>query len=283
MSFYEKLRGSLSEKLTGKELEFLPRSYLILGKLMLIKLKPKLVKHRKMVGETIKEIFPYIDAVFLEKSIEGIKRKPKVELIAGEKKHSGPITQTIHTEHGCKFMLDVSEVMWSKGNKGERQRIKNLVKGGEVVVDMFAGIGYFSIFIAKYAAPKVVYDIEINPKSIEYLEKNAFLNNVQSKIEILKGDCRKYAPFLEGVADRILMGYVKNTKAYLPAALRMAKKGTIIHFHDTVKKDRIDSKKKEILGIIKKKGRKARILAYNNVKSYAPNVFHVVFDIKLIS
>ncbi|NIO44028.1 MAG: class I SAM-dependent methyltransferase family protein, partial [Candidatus Aenigmarchaeota archaeon] len=71
-------------------------------------------------------------------------RKPKVEVIAGCKK-----TQTLHQEHKCKFLLDVSDIMWSQGNKNERIRLIKTVKSKETIVDMFAGIGYFSIFLAK--------------------------------------------------------------------------------------------------------------------------------------
>ena len=74
--------------------------------------------------------------------IEGQKREPTVSLLYGRE------TETIHKENGCLFNLDLSKVMWAKGNNNERLRIAKLVKDGETVVDMFAGIGYFSIPIA---------------------------------------------------------------------------------------------------------------------------------------
>ena len=162
------------------------------------------------------------------KYIEGVKRIPKIEIIAGKK-----CTKTIHKELGCKFYIDVADLMWSKGNKEEKKRLLEQVSPGEVIVDMFSGLGYFSIIVAKKA--KKVYAIDINPKAVEYLRKNTFLNKVEGRIEILQGDCRDFSDMLENTADRIIMGHLYETEKFLPYALKIAKKGCIIHFHRIIK------------------------------------------------
>ena len=87
--------------------------------------------------------------------IEGQKREPTISLLYGKD------TETIHKENGCLFNLDLSKVMWAKGNNNERLRIAKLVKDGETVVDMFAGIGYFSIPIGVHSDAKEIISIEI--------------------------------------------------------------------------------------------------------------------------
>jgi len=104
MSFYSKL----SERLDLKEKDELPRGYQILGKILIVKLKPKLLRHRKEIGKAILEMFPYIRTVCLAKDITGAERKPKIEVIAGCKN-----TLTLNRENGCQFLVDVSKVMWS--------------------------------------------------------------------------------------------------------------------------------------------------------------------------
>lgn len=74
MSFYTKLKTKLKNKLTEKELYSLPRGYHIIGKVLLIKLKPELLKNKKIIGESILELFPYIHTVCLIKEISGIER-----------------------------------------------------------------------------------------------------------------------------------------------------------------------------------------------------------------
>lgn len=282
MSFYTKLRSKLKNKFSDKELEYLPKGYQIIGKILLIKIHKKLLKKRKLIGKAIIEILPYIHTVCLIKEIKKITRKPKIEIIAGCKLHKPPSTQTLHKEYGCQFLIDVSEVMWSQGNKEERRRITKLVKKGEIIVDMFAGIGYFSIFIAKYCKPKKIYAIDINPKAIEYLRKNVWLNNVESIIEVLQGDCRKFARILESTADRIIMGYLFETERFLPFALKTAKNNAVIHFHRTVKEEEIEKIKDKLFEIGKKNKIKIKVLKTKRVKSYAPKIWHVVFDMKII-
>ncbi|MDP3066294.1 MAG: class I SAM-dependent methyltransferase family protein, partial [Methanobacteriaceae archaeon] len=83
--------------------------------------------------------------------IEGSQRKPNVKMIWG----TG--TETIHKENKCLFKIDVSQVMWSKGNSTERMRMAEIAEEGEIVVDMFAGIGYFSIPLAVHSQPEKIY------------------------------------------------------------------------------------------------------------------------------
>ena len=98
--------------------------------------------------------------------IQGTKREPVCEILWGSE------TETINKENGCLFKLDLAKVMWSKGNNNERLRIAKLVDDGETIIDMFAGIGYFSIPIGVHSKASNVYSIEINPNSYYYLCEN---------------------------------------------------------------------------------------------------------------
>ena len=96
--------------------------------------------------------------------IEGDKREPQIKILYGKE------TETINKENNCLFKLDLAKVMWSKGNNNERIRIANLVKEDETVIDMFAGIGYFSIPIGKFSPAQKIISTEINPNSYHYLK-----------------------------------------------------------------------------------------------------------------
>lgn len=276
MSFYINLRKNLENKLTEKELDPLPRSYQIVGKILLLKLKPELLKHRKLVGAAIMETLPYIKTVCLQNHISDIERKPKIEVIAGENSF-----KTLHRENGCLFEIDVSKSMFSKGNKAEKMRLASLIKPGETIIDMFAGIGYWTIPIAKMTKARKVFAIDINGEAADFLEKNVFLNNVSMKVDILKGDCKNFADLLENTADRIIMGYIFETEKFLPAALMMAKDGCTIHFHRNIEMEKIEILKKKIAEIAEKSGCEIEFIHIVKVKSYAPKIWHVVMDLKV--
>lgn len=200
--------------------------------------------------------------------IQGTKREPVFNVLYGSE------TETINKENKCLFKLDLAKVMWSKGNTNERLRIAKLVKDDETVVDMFAGIGYFSIPIGVYSNAREVISIEINPNSYFYLCENIKLNKCNNITPVL-GDCLVETPKFK--ADRILMGYVKTTHHYLKVAIDSLNKGGIMHYHETVPEKLIETR--PISRIKQAAGdRDVELLKINKIKKYAPGVEHVVID-----
>ena len=183
----------------------------------------------------------------------------------------------VYYSDGSKKKLDLKKVMWSKGNNNERIRIAKLVEDNETIIDMFAGIGYFSIPIGVHSNAKQVYSIEINPNSFHYLKENIKLNKLNNIIPLL-GDCMDITP--EYSADRIIMGYVKTTHHYLKTAIDSLNKGGVIHYHETVPEKLMDTRPinriKEVAG-----DRSVEFLKLNKVKKYSPGVFHVVCDARI--
>jgi tRNA wybutosine-synthesizing protein 2 len=203
--------------------------------------------------------------------IQGTKREPVYKVLYGDE------TETVNKENGCLFKLDLAKVMWSKGNNNERLRIAKLVGDGETVIDMFAGIGYFSIPIGVHSNAKQVYAIEINPNSYPFLCENIELNKLDNVTPIL-GDCMVETPKLK--ADRIIMGYVKTTHHYLKVAIDSLNEGGTLHYHETVPEKLIESR--PIERIIAQAGdREVELLKINKIKKYSPGVQHVVIDARV--
>ena len=200
--------------------------------------------------------------------IQGTKREPVYKVLYGSE------TETVHKENGCLFKLDLAKVMWSKGNNNERLRIAKLVGDGETVIDMFAGIGYFSIPIGVHSNAKEVISIEINPNSYKFLCDNIELNKLDNITPVL-GDCMIETPKFK--ADRIVMGYVKTTHHYLNVAIDSLNEGGILHYHETVPEKLMDTRPIERIKA-QAGNRDVEILKINKIKKYAPGVEHVVID-----
>ncbi len=218
-----------------------------------------------------------VESIVKVESISGQMREPNLEVLIGN------TTETIHKENGCYFKLDLSKVMWAKGNNNERLRIAKLVGEGEVVCDMFAGIGYFTIPIAVLSKAQEINAIEINPNSYKYLLENIKLNKINSKAGYMRvnpilGDCANEIQNFK--ADRIIMGYVKTTHHYLKPAINSLKKGGILHYHETVPEKLINTRPveriKEIAGC-----REVTVLNIVKIKKYSPGVWHIVVDAKI--
>ncbi len=274
------LRKLITDNLDIPEsrLEYLPRGFQKIGKIIILKLRPEVQDLASKIAKLVLNEFPYIKTVCLNKGVEGELREPGIAWLAGEK-----VTETVHQENRCKYRLDVTKVMFSKGNLSERGRIPKLVAKGETVVDLFAGIGYFSIPIARHSPCAYVYSVEKNPASFRYLSENIRLNRVQTKVKPILGDCRDVR--LGSIADRIMMGYLPKTYQFLPAAFAALKPhGGIIHYHDNFHESELWEKPQDILETraFKAGYTLKRITHKAVVKEHSPRVYHVVIDAEFV-
>ncbi|HSA36032.1 MAG TPA: methyltransferase domain-containing protein, partial [Methanomassiliicoccales archaeon] len=171
------------------------------------------------------------------------------------------------------------KVMFSSGNFDEKLRMASLDCRGETVVDMFAGIGYFTMPLAAKARAEKVIACEINPDAIGFLKKNIELNHVADRVTVFEGDNRQLPG--EMFADRVVMGYVNVTWQFLPKAFSMVKRGGIIHYQDTCSIDRIPD---GLIENVRKGsgGRPFEILRIKEVKAYAPSISHMVLDVRAL-
>jgi tRNA wybutosine-synthesizing protein 2 len=233
------LMQRVAGKLTAEEANDLPRGFQTLADVAILNLKPAVWDKRDLIAATLLDIYPYIHGVwgklFGESKVTGQFRTPTgLEHLAGINK-----SEVLAKENGVIFKHDFTQVIFSKGNVTERSYLPKLVHPGERVLDMFAGIGYFSLMIAKHASPAHVDSCEINPASYKYLVENIGLNSLDRLITPHFGDCAKIVPELVKaglVADRIVMGVFPPPKEYLPIAFLAVnhERGTIIHYEGKV-------------------------------------------------
>jgi len=275
--YYLQFKG-LKERLQGKisqyQLKYVPSGWQVLGGVIAVTIPEKISSISPIIGKELLEMYPSCHCVVRDMGIEGNLRQPVRKIVAGEG------TETTHKENGCFFKLDVTKVMYSKGNLNEKKHMSK-IGTDETIVDMFAGIGYFSIPMAVHAKPEKIYSIELNPESYSYLLENIRLNQVENIVEPILGDCSEKTP--EAVADRVLMGYVGNTHEYLEKAVSAIKKeGGVIHYHESVPEKLLPERPiARIREAAKNKGRKVEILGYRRIKKYSPGVWHVVVDARI--
>ena len=270
---FEEIKEKISNFIPENLVEFLPKKWEKIGDVLVLKLKKELEPFAEIIAKTYAEVLNCKSVLQEIGGIKGIYREPRVRLIYGSKN-----TETLHVENGIKYSLDPSKLMFSSGNMSERIRMSKLNCRDEVVVDMFAGIGYFSLPIAVYCNPRMVYAIEKNPLAFRYLCKNITLNRVNDRVEPILGDNRCVTP--KGVANRVIMGYLNKTHEFLPIALESLKSEGIIHFHCLCPRDKFsDYVMDKIRRYLSEK--EFEVVYKKVVKSYAPGIDHVVLDIKV--
>ncbi len=253
----------------SEEKKRLPDNWELIGDILFIKLSDSLKEHEERIGEAYAEVLN-AKTVMLQGSIQGMKREPEVEKIYGDD------TETVHVENGIKYRLDTSKLMFSSGNIDERIRMAQVVNEDDVVVDMFAGIGYFSLPMAVHGGAEKIFSLEINPTAFSYLEENVRLNDVEDTVRPWNGDNRDFS---YSGADRVVMGYLHDTGKFLDKAIEFLDGSGIIHYHTRSLDSEYPEDVKDELEDRLDTG--FRIVEKKIIKSYAPHVFHVVFDLKI--
>ena len=251
----------------------LPRKWELFGDVLVIRLPKSLDAYEAPVAQAYAQV---LNAKTVLRDVGGVTgefRTPVMRLLLGTD------TVTVHKENGVRFKFDARQIMFSSGNVDERIRVAGIPCDGEIVIDMFAGIGYFSIPIAVHQHPRRVLACEINPVAFGYLEDNIRLNSVTGVVEPVLGDNRELEG--EAVADRVFMGYVKTTHEYLATAVRLVRSGGVIHYHETCPCELIPERP---ISRVKSAAGDAdvEVLGVREIKSYSPGISHVVVDARII-
>ncbi|HTY74160.1 MAG TPA: class I SAM-dependent methyltransferase family protein, partial [Candidatus Nanoarchaeia archaeon] len=204
-------------------------SFDIVGDIAIIKLPSPSSENAREVADAILNCNRGVKTVLVQTSkVGGDYRLRRLTCVGGEDK-----TRTVHKEHGCTFAVDVEKCYFSPRLSGERLRVAKLVLPGEIVVNMFAGVGCFSILIAKRVPTAKVYSIDINPEAFGFMNENVVANGLVGRVFPLLGDAKAQIEIgLCGVADRVLMPLPEKAIEYLPCAVGALKSsGGWLHVH----------------------------------------------------
>ena len=272
------LKRVLQDVLSEEENEQLISAFDQIGDIIIVRIPDSLISKKQIIGKTLLEQVSTANSVFYQSSpVEGDFRTRQLEVIAGEDK-----TQTEYKENGCRFIVDVEKAFFSPRLSTERERIAGLVKDGEVIVNMFGGVGMFSLLAAKDTAC-TVYNIDINPVAAQLCKENAQINKLKGEVISLNGDATKVIEEqLIGKADRVLMLLPERSDEFLDSALNCLKDNGTIHYYSHMHADRKQDAPRlseEHFTSVNKTN--AEIITSRNVRPVGPRFYQTVVDVKI--
>jgi tRNA (guanine37-N1)-methyltransferase len=248
----------------------------VVGEIAIVRLERFSQKEKKRIGEALLAGLSNVRSVYEQVGgIEGDLRLRKVRHLAGARK-----TLTVHRENGCNYRVDVARCFFSPRLSTERLRIASAVGRGEEVLNMFAGVGPFSIPIAK-KAPTSVTSCEINPYACKLHRENNRLNKVENLVDVVQEDARSLPSILKTRYDRLIMPHPSQADEFLPIALELAKKRATIHYYRHVlgrtQEEAAENLAREISELVPRRTK----VAIRRVRAVGPRWSEMVADLKL--
>ncbi|TDA29710.1 MAG: class I SAM-dependent methyltransferase family protein [Archaeoglobi archaeon] len=270
------LKEDLREKMSEEELKMLRRSFEIIGDIAIVEIPEELVSKKEIIVQAILQRHRHLKTILRKVGeVNGIYRVARYEIVYGGK------TETIAREHGCRFIVDPTRVYYSSKLATERARIAGLVKEGERVLVMFAGVGPYAIVIAKLAKPSEVIGIELNSAAVEYFRKNVKLNKAEN-VRIYEGDVNEIVPRLEGEFDRILMPAPYSAENFVHLLRGKVRKGGFVHYYTFESENFEELLARKVEGIFLKNGIIAKAVFMRRCGSFAPYVNRYVVDLQYV-
>jgi len=272
------LKKALENVLSQKESEELFSAFDQIGDIIILRIPDSLLEKKKIIGETLLEQVKTAKSVFYQSSsVEGDFRTRDLEILAGVDN-----TETEYKEFSCRFVVDVQKAFFSPRLSTERDRIASLIQDDEVVINMFGGVGMFSIIAAK-RKKCTVYNIDINPVAAKLCEKNIEINKLKGIITSIQGDASQVIDEkLKNEGDRVLMLLPERSDEFLNLAISATKNNGIIHYYSHIHADEKSQAPKlsekhfqEITPV------KSKILDSKIVRAVGPRYYQTVVDIKI--
>lgn len=267
------LTEALESYLNPEELELVPRAYDLIGDIAVLEIPDELSSHRETIGRVFHEVHRNFSTILAKKgAISGTTRVREYQCLAGEDK-----TDTIHIEYGCRLAVDLSKAYFSPRLLEEHNRIAQLVKDNEFVVDMFCGVGPFPVHIARQKNVHIVA-IDINPDAIGLLNKSMKLNKLVGTIEPIVGDAKEYSK--SQVAHRVIMNHPSGAFDFVSDACRILKPLGVLHYYDFVGGEKPeDTITNKLTQLVEDAGRSIdTVNTVRRVRDSAPYEFQMVVD-----
>ncbi|MEM3606681.1 MAG: class I SAM-dependent methyltransferase family protein [Candidatus Bathyarchaeia archaeon] len=262
----------------------------IIGDIAILKISSSLEDKKTFLAEALLKEAPYIKTVFMQTSpTKGDYRLKELKWLAGEKK-----SVTIHKEYGCLFKVDVQKAFFSPRLSFERKRIAEFVKNNpvnsnETIINLFAGVGCFSILIAKFNPLVKVFSVDLNPDAVEYMVENIFLNKLRGKVIAVLSEARHFVnEFFLNKADRVLMPLPEKAFEFLDISVSALKpSGGFIHYQDFIQskeeKEALKKTEEKVSEKLKELNINFQFSGGRIIKCIAPYKFQIALDIKVLS
>lgn len=224
LSFKNLLEGLVPEGV----LKRIPSAYDVIGDIAIINIPEDLLEYGRLIGEAVSRVSRNVRAVYAGGYVVGGYRVKELRHIYGE-----PVSKTVHKEYGLRISVDVLRTYYNPSLAEEHRRIAELVSDGELVGDLFCGVGPFSLHIASLRNA-TSYAVDFNPNAVKCLIESIEMNKkkLKGKIVPILSNVKDFLSVIsDSIFDRIIMNLPHEALEYVPLVSSKLRTGGTLHVY----------------------------------------------------
>jgi tRNA (guanine37-N1)-methyltransferase len=226
---------------SAEERVALPRSFDVVGEIVLVRIPPALERRSRDIGEALLGFVPGARLVGVDRGVRGTDRRRQIERIAG-----GGSWRTRHRENGIDLEVDLELAYFSPRLAREHARVADEVRPGDRVYDLCCGVGPFTAAIARDGRAQTVVAVDSNPAAIELLRATlrrlAPPSPVVARVEEVEAFSGSEPP-----AERVILNLPHEGIKYLPSVARLVAPGGRLYYYEVTPRTEIERRGETIV------------------------------------
>jgi len=222
----------------------LPRSFDIVGDIVLVRLPDSLEPRKEEVGAALLSFVPSARIVGLDRGVHGPERRRHVERIAGSGGWS-----TRHRENGLELDVDIERAYFSPRLAHEHERVASEVRAGERVYDLCCGVGPFALTLARDGRASRITAVDSNPAAVSLLRATQARYAWGTRIEVVEAPIERFLSHAVAV-ERVILNLPHEGIKYLPSvAPTLAPRGRL-HYYEVTPRAEFERRAEGVVGAL---------------------------------
>jgi tRNA (guanine37-N1)-methyltransferase len=226
---------------TPEEKSVLPRSFDVIGDIVLVRIPPELERRAAEIGTALLEFVPGARLVGVDRGVHGSDRLRRVERIAGEGSW-----RTRHRENGVALEIDVERAYFSPRLAREHARVAGEVRRGDRIYDLCCGAGPFTATIARDGRARSVTAVDSNPAAIELLRATLGRRTDPPAVDARVEDVGEFAAAAPPV-ERVILNLPHEGIKYLPSVARTVARAGRLYYYEVTPRTELERRGETIV------------------------------------
>jgi len=248
----------------------LPRSFDVIGDIVLVRLPASLVARQDEIGAALLEFVPGARIVGADHGVHGAERLRSVERIAG----SGG-WRTRHRENGVELEVDVERAYFSPRLAREHAIFAEDVRPGDRVYDLCCGVGPFSVTTARRGRAKAITAVDANPEAIALLRETLVRHGFEDRVASRAACLEEFVPTATPV-ERVVLNLPREGIKYLPSVARAVAPGGRLYYYEVAPRAELESRGVSLVNGLASEGAFS-VVTHRSVHPYSPDADLAVF------